>query len=55
MKCEICDREFANSEALKLHTERDHPLDEREDEALEKPDLIGEEAEEPVPVIRPGR
>jgi len=55
MKCEICDRDFANSEVLKLHVERDHALDERPDEELEKPDLMEEPGEEPVPVIRPGR
>lgn len=55
MKCEICDREFANSEEVKLHVERDHPLDEREDDELEKPDLIEEAADEPIPVVRPGR
>jgi hypothetical protein len=26
MKCEICDREFANSEALKLHTSAVHKV-----------------------------
>lgn len=55
MKCEICDREFPNSEQVKLHVERDHPLDERKDEELEKPDLMPEEAEEPMPVVRPAR
>lgn len=55
MKCEICDREFANSEAVKLHMERDHPLDEREDEELEKPDLIEEPAKEDAPVVTPYR
>jgi hypothetical protein len=55
MKCEICDRDFANSEAVKLHMERDHPLADREDEELEKPDLIEEPVEEPMPVMRPGR
>jgi hypothetical protein len=54
MKCEICDRDFANSEQVKLHMERDHPLDDREDEELEKPDLI-EEAEQPEPIVSPGR
>jgi len=54
MKCEICDREFANSEEMKLHMERDHPPDEREDQELEKPDL-SEEAKLPDPSVSPGR
>ena len=54
MNCEICNREFANSEAVKAHMERDHPLDERGDEELEKPDLIEEPAEE-TPVVTPVR
>jgi hypothetical protein len=40
MICEICNAEVANSEELKAHMEREHPLDERGDEELEKPDLI---------------
>ncbi len=40
MNCEICNAEVANSEELKAHMEREHPLDERGDEELEKPDLI---------------
>ncbi len=54
MKCEICDADVANSEELKAHLEREHPLDERSDEdELEKPDLM----EEPVPLapVIPGR
>ena len=35
MKCEICNAEVANSEEMKLHMEREHPLDERGDEELE--------------------
>jgi hypothetical protein len=54
MKCEICERDFANSEEVKLHMERDHPLADREDEELEKPDLI-EEAQQPEPNVRTGR
>jgi hypothetical protein len=40
MKCEICNAEIANSEDMKAHMEHEHPLDERGDEELEKPDLI---------------
>ena len=45
LKCEICDAEVANSEEMKAHMEREHPLDERGDEELEKPDMM----EEPAP------
>ena len=45
MKCEICGQDFANSEEIKAHMERDHTLEERGDEELEKPDLMGNEAE----------
>ena len=53
MNCEICDKEFANSEELKAHMERDHPLDEKEDEGLEKPDMMDDQAQR-APVI-PGK
>ena len=62
MKCEICNQEFANSEELKAHTERDHTLEEREDAHLESPDMIAQEeqqaAEGPaaeVPPVIPGK
>ena len=45
MKCSICGADVANSEELKAHMEREHTLEEREDEELEKPDMM----EEPVP------
>ncbi len=53
MKCEICDREFANSEEMKAHVERDHTLDERGDEGLEKPDMMQDQAER-APIV-PGK
>lgn len=53
MKCEICDREFANSEEVKAHMERDHTLEERGDEELEKPDMMPDQAE-PAPIV-PGK
>lgn len=40
MKCEICGQDFANSEEIKAHMERDH---ETGDEELEKPDMMREE------------
>ena len=45
MKCEICGQDFANSEEIKAHMERDHTLAERGDEELEKPDMMRDEAE----------
>lgn len=53
MKCEICDQEVANSEEMKAHMEREHPLGERGDEELEKPDML-EEQELPAPIV-PGK
>ena len=59
MKCDICDEEFANSEEVKAHKERDHPMGEQKDSGLEKPDMNDQEpASEPVepePVVRPVR
>lgn len=58
MKCDICDEEFANSEEVKLHKERDHPMDERNvqgDEQLEAPDQLDAEPERPEPIVRPAR
>ena len=49
MKCEICDKEFANSVELEKHMERDHPMGEG-DEKLEKPDLLHVDDEEPAAV-----
>jgi len=43
VKCEICGQDFANSEEIKAHMERDHTLDETGDEELEKPDMMREE------------
>ena len=43
MKCDICEQEFANSEELKAHMERDHTLEERGDEELEAPDMAPEQ------------
>jgi hypothetical protein len=53
VKCDICEREFANSEELKDHMEREHPLDERGDEELEAPDMAPEPGES-APLI-PGK
>jgi hypothetical protein len=56
VKCEICGTELANSEDMKGHREREHPLDERgeqgEDE-LEKPDMLREQ-EQRAPIV-PGK
>ncbi len=58
MKCDICDEEFPNSEALKAHRERDHPMGEESKEPeLEKPDFLADdsesEPEQPEPIVRP--
>ncbi len=53
MKCDICDREFANSEEVKRHQEREHPRDGGGDDGLEQPDLL--DGERPDPVVRPTR
>ena len=57
MKCDVCNEEFANSEEVKLHKERVHPLDERKsgDENLEQPDMMDGEPERPEPIVRPAR
>jgi hypothetical protein len=52
LKCEICNQEFANSQEVKAHMERDHTLEERDDAELEAPDMI--EQAESTPVI-PGK
>jgi hypothetical protein len=55
VKCEICNAEIANSEELKAHMEREHPLGERDDEELESPDLAPDKEHEPAPpVVVPG-
>ena len=53
MKCDICDQEVANSEELKAHKEREHPVEDGDNE-LEKPDMM-EGLEQPEPVVRPVR
>jgi hypothetical protein len=53
VKCDICDLEVANSEELKAHKEREHPVADGDNE-LEKPDMM-EGQEEPEPVVRPVR
>jgi hypothetical protein len=53
MKCDVCGAEVANSEELKAHVEREHSLDERDDEELEAPDLMDDQAEQ-APII-PGK
>ena len=53
MKCEICDQEIANSEEMKAHMEREHPLGEQGDEELEKPDML-QEQERRAPIV-PGK
>ncbi len=42
MKCDLCDKEFNNSEELMQHKEQVHPMDDRE-----MPDLAPEKREMP--------
>ncbi len=53
MRCEVCDAEIANSEELKAHMEREHPLGEEGDEELEAPDML--EQQEKGATIIPGK
>jgi hypothetical protein len=61
MKCDICDHEFANSEEVKAHKERDHPMGRQTDADLENPEMAEmdkdseSEPVEPEPVVRPVR
>jgi hypothetical protein len=59
MKCDICHEEFANSEEVKVHKEREHPMGKQQDDDLVEPDAIGKSSEsdpsEPAPVVRPVR
>ena len=58
MKCDLCDREFNNSEELKQHKEQVHPMDDSEmrDMDKENPEIDGEvpdtDVELPAPVER---
>jgi hypothetical protein len=58
MKCDICDEEFANSEQVKAHQEREHPMGKQEEE-VENPEMIDKDSDsepaEPAPVVRPVR
>lgn len=55
MKCEICGDEVANSEAMKLHIEREHPGGggDQGDEELEAPDMLSQQ--EKGATIVPGK
>jgi len=57
MKCDICDEEFANSEEVKAHKEREHPMGQEDD--IENPETMdedsGSEPAAPEPVVRPVR
>ena len=48
MKCDLCDKEFANSEELMRHKEQVHPIDEGEmpDNAPEKREMPDSEPAE---------
>ena len=56
MKCEVCNAEIANSEEMKAHMEREHPMG-AGDEELEAPDMAPDMAsgqEQRAPVV-PGK
>ena len=53
MKCDICNQEFANSEEMKAHKERDHTLEERGGTEGESPDMMHDQAER-APIV-PGK
>lgn len=55
MKCDICDQEFANSEEVKAHMEREHPMGEQEHADVENPDMMDKDSESEPVVIRPHR
>lgn len=39
MKCDICDEEVANSEELKAHKEREHPVEQGDEKVEAQPDM----------------
>ena len=53
MKCDVCNAEVANSEDLKAHMEREHPVGDQNDEELEAPDMLSGQ-EQGAPII-PGK
>lgn len=53
VKCDVCEKECANSEELQAHKEREHPVTDRDD-GPEMPDRI-EGGERPEPIVRPVR
>jgi hypothetical protein len=52
MKCDVCDEEFANSEALKAHMEREHPVGDDKETDLDNGD-VAKEGMEPEPIVVP--
>ena len=58
MKCDLCDKEFNNSEELKRHKEQEHPIDQRKEPDMdrENPEIKREmpesEVEMPTPAER---
>ena len=55
MKCDLCDKEFNNSEELKRHKEQVHPMDEREtpDMDVENPEVKREQSDSEVEMPQP--
>jgi hypothetical protein len=54
MQCDVCGQEIANSEEMKAHKEREHPVDADDDSELESPDMT-EGQEQPEAIVRPER
>jgi hypothetical protein len=49
MKCDVCDQEFANSEAVKRHKEEVHPMgDGKDPDPMENPALVDSMDREPA-------
>jgi hypothetical protein len=55
VKCDVCGREFNNSEEVKQHREQMHPMDEHEikDMGEENPEIKHEEADSEIEMPTP--
>jgi hypothetical protein len=56
MKCDVCNKEFNNSEELKRHKEEVHPMDEGETAEMdrENPEIKREMPDSDVETPQPG-
>jgi hypothetical protein len=53
VKCDLCDKEFNNSEELMQHKEQVHPTDERETDEAENPEVKREVPDSDVEMPTP--